>query len=302
MPPTLQLRHDLSDYAFGVAQDEQKVIELANLLAPVVETGAKKITYALFNEENTFQVYNAARGLSAKSQRILFGADTANADLQTNGLEIPIDDQEMPEAAGAKTALEQAKVKTLVTTSYNSHLASVVAIAKAGVNVVAKIGNWSDPNVDPIAELDAQLVEISRYRTPTCIIMDVGAWLIAKNNPLVTKRFIAAGFTLEMFASQLVVPGIKIELTSVAFNTLGFANAAQAKKGALGSEVWITCNSPAPSLFDPSFMKTFSVSGNLFGGVRQYRDETVHSEIYDLDWHAMPVVVSTKLVRRIGVS
>ena len=304
MTVNLQMNKALSDYAFGVAQDEAKILELANILAPPVVTGAKHVNYAVFNSDNAYQTYNATRGLSSKRTRILFGAGNGTVDLVTNGLEIPIDDQEIEDAGEDKvaTALQQAKVLTLVRSAYLSHLSAVVTAAQASVTAVANKGNWSSANVDPIAEIDSQLVAISRYMTPTSILMDVGAWQIAKNNPNVSKRFIAAGFTLDMFASQLVVPNLKIVLTSISFNSLGFGNAAQTKKGALGTECWISCNSVGPTLYDPSFMKTFTVSKEMFGGIKEYRDEPVASQVYVLDWHAKPVVVASNLVSRIAVS
>ena len=300
----LQMNVALSDYAFGVAQDEAKILDLANLLAPPVITGAKHVNFAKFNADNAFQTYNATRGLSSKRTRILFGADNAKVDLNTNGLEIPLDDQEVDDAGGqaVSAALQQAKVLTLVRSAYLSHLANVVSVAQAAITPVVKVGNWSNPNVDPIKEIDDQLVAISRFMTPTTLIMDVAAWNIAKNNPQVVKRFIAGGFTLEMFASQLVVPTLKIELTSVSFNSLGFGNASQDKAAALGTECWISCTSRAPTLYDPSFMKTFTVKAEMFGGIKEYRDEPVASQVYVLDWHAVPAVVASNLVRRIKVS
>ena len=302
--PNLQMNVALTQYAFGVAQDEAKILELANLLAPPVVTGAKHVNYAVFHADNAFQTYNASRGLSSKRTRILFGASNAKVDLTTNGLEIPLDDQEVEDAGGEQVAaaLQQAKVLTLVRSSYLSHLSNVITVAQAGITAVAGKGNWSSANVDPIKEIDDQLVAISRYATPTTMVMDVAAWSLAKNNPNVTKRFIAGGFTLDMFASQLVVPNLKIELTSVAFNSLGFGNAAQTKKGALGAECWISCTSRAPTLYDPSFMKTFTVKAEMFGGVKEYRDEPVASQVYVLDWHAVPAIVASNLVSRISVS
>ena len=302
----LQMNVALSNYASGVADDEAAILELANELAPPVVTGAKHVNFAKFNNDNAYQVYNATRGISGKRTRILFGAENSGkVDLATNGLEVPLDDQEALDAGGegpAFTVLQQSKVLTLVRSAYKSHLATVIAVAQAGVTPMVKVGNWSNPNVDPIAELDAALVQIARYMTPTSIVMDVSAWAKAKNNPLVKARFIAAGFTLEMFAAQLVVPNIKIKLTSQAFNSLGFGNAAQSKRAALGCECWISCNSPNPTPYDPSFMKTFTVNSEMFAGVKEYRDDTIASQVYVLDWHAQPVIVAPQLVARITVS
>lgn len=300
--PTMILRADLSDYAFGVAQDEAAILRLANALAPVVATGTSKVTYATFHNDNAFQVYNARRGLSAKAQRILFGADTANADLAPNALEIPMDDHERPENGAAVTPLEQAKVRTLVSSAYLSHANEVVTIAKAGINAVSGKGVWTNANTDPIDQIDEQIEALARYGMPNKLVMDIGAWRIAKNNPLVKARFTSKGFTLQDFASQLLNPSIEIELTQVGINTYGFANASQVKKAVLGSEVWIFHTSASPTQYDPSFMKTFAVRGELFTGVMQYREDSSRSDIYALDWTAKPVVVSSSLAKRIAIT
>jgi len=309
--PIPSLTQSLQDYAFGVAQDLQAILELANALAPIVVTGAKHIKYATFNSDVMYQAPVAKRGLGAKRERIIMQGSATTVDLSTKGLEIGIDDQEWPEMAvgtdGGATKpamiLQQAKIMELINLSYLSHVNEVVTVAKAGVTAAAGIGNWSSANVDPIAEIDAQLLNIARFRKPNQIIMDVGAWKLIKNNPLVNKRWIASGGpTLEQFAGVLLIPDIKIILTPVAINTLGLGNASQSKKGIINNEVWCMYNSPTPSVFDSSFMKTFSVNKELFGGIAEYRDEGSASQVYYADWHAMPALVSTSLVARIAAS
>jgi hypothetical protein len=300
--PTLNLRSDLSDYAFGVAQDEIKVLSLANMLAPVVETGAAHIQYAVFNSDNAFQSYNARRGLSGKAQRILFGADTATADLSPNALEIPIDDHERDTAGDGFGALEKAKTKSLVLNGYLAHCREVVAVAQAAIAAVANKGVWSNANTDPVDQLDEQIEALARYGMPNKLVMDIGAWRVAKNHPLVKARFNAKGFTLADFASQLLNPSIEIELTAVGINTYGFANAAQVKKAVLGAEVWIFHSSTAATPYDPSFMKTFATKASLFEGVSTYRDDSTRSDVYALDWTAKPTVVSTVMAKRLVIT
>jgi len=299
--PTSTVRQDLTDYAAGVAQDEAKILKLANALAPVVETGSTLVQYNTFNIDNAFMVYNSRRGLSGKAQRIAFGAGAANVDLAPNALEVPLDDEERKR--GAIQPLEFAKTKTLVNNGYLSHCREVVLTAQAGSAAQAGVGVWSGANIDPVDELDAQIEALARFGMPNRIVMDIGAWRIAKNNPLVKKRFTGGkGFTLADFASQLLNPNIEIELTDVGFNTYGFDNASQGKRAMLGTEVWIFHTSVSPSQYDPSFMKTFATKANLFDGVWTYRDDTVRSDIYCLDWTAKPVVVSSLLARRLSIT
>jgi hypothetical protein len=299
---TLNLRQDLTDYAFGVAQDEAKVLALANAIAPVVPTGSSLVTYATFNGDNAFQAYNARRGVGGKAQRVLFGADTGTVDLGANALEIGIDDQERERAGGAFSILEQAKVKSLVLNAYLSHAKEVVTVFQAGVAAQAGKGKWSEANVDPIDQIDEQIDAIARYGMPNRLILDIGAWRLAKNNPLVKARFAGKGFGLQDFASQLLNPSIQIELTAVGINTYGAFNASSTKKALLGSECIVMHSSDAPTPYDPSAVKTFATRAELFAGVSTYRDDATRSDIYALDWTAKPVVISALLARRITVS
>ena len=301
--PTSTVRQDLTDYAFGVAQDEAKVLALANALAPVVETGSTLVQYNTFNTDNAFQVYNARRGLSGKAQRMAFGASSANADLSANALEIPMDDEERKRGNANVQVLEYAKTKSLVLSGYLSHCREVVLTAQAGIAATAAVGNWSSANIDPVDELDAQIEALARYGMPNRIVMDIGAWRIAKNNPLTKKRFTGGkGFTLADFAAQLLNPNIQIELTDVGFNTYGFDNTTGGKRAMLGTEVWVFHTSVSPSQYDPSFMKTFATRASLFDGVWTYRDDSCRSDIYCLDWTSKPVVVSTELARRLSIT
>jgi len=292
----------LSDYAFGVAADMAATLALANALAPVVETGVTNVQYVDFNEDNAFQKYNARRAIGAKRTRILFGASESSVILGANGLEIPIDDQQKLRAGDSFSALEQATAKTLVTLGYNSHLSEVATVLKAGVSAVSGKGNWSSANVDPIDEIDEQIEEIARYGMPNMLTLDIGAWRLAKNNPKVKGRFSAKGFTLQDFAGQLLNPGIKVNLTAVGLNTYGFSNAAQTKTAALGAECWVHHTLETPTAFDPSMAKTFATRKELFNGVGIYRDESCASDVYFIDWTALPKVISTKLGRRLAVS
>jgi hypothetical protein len=300
--PTLQLRADLTDYAHMVAQDEQRTLELAKELAPVVETGSSLVTFAKFDDDNAFQVYNAKRGIGGVAKRISFGASTDTVDLSANALEIGIDDGERLKAGGAQTLLEQAKTKTLVCSGYNSHLSSVITVLKAGVSAVAGKGNWSDANVDPIDEMDEQITAIARYMMPNKIIMDIGALRKLKNHPKVTKRFTAKGFTVADVLGQLINPSLKLHITSASFNSYGFDNANQDKTAALGAEVWLCYNSDSATPYDPSFAKVFATRADLFDGVNMYREDQTRSDILALDWVAQPKLISTLLVRRLVIT
>ena len=303
------LNQAMTDYAAGVAQDEQSRMELIRVLAPTVVTGAMLINYVKYDDDNMFQVLKTRRGVGGRAKRMEFAGDPVTLELSPNSLEIPLDDIERKRAgaameggAAALNTLVQAKTKTVVVTAYNSHLQEVISAYTDNVTAEAGLGKWLDPNVDPIDEIDGILVDLSRYMTPSHLVMDVGVWRVIKNHPKVRARFIAAGFTLDMVMGQLAVPTIKPVISTVAFNTLGFRNASQTKKGVLAGELFALYNSASPTQYDAAAFKTFSTTDNLFAGVFEYRDEPTRSDVYSLDWDAYVKQTSTKLVKRITVT
>lgn len=304
------LNQAMTDYAAGVAQDEQSRMDLIRVLAPTVVTGSMLINYIKYNDDNMFQVIKTRRGVGGRAKRMEFGGDPVTLELSPNSLEIPLDDIERKRAAStaeggaaALNTLVQAKIKTVVLTAFNSHLQEVISAYTDNVTAEANKGKWSDASVDPIDEIDNVLVDLSRYMTPSHLVMDVGVWRVIKNHPKVIARFKAtAGVTLDLVMGLLAVPTIKPVITSVAFNSLGFGNASQTKKGALAGELFALYNSASPTQYDASAFKTFSTTENLFAGVFEYRDEATRSDVYSLDWDAQVKQTSTKLVKRITVT
>lgn len=304
------LNQAMTDYAAGISQDEQARQELIRVLAPTVVTGAMLINYVKYDDDNMFQRVKTRRGVGGRAKRMEFAGDPVTLELSPNSLEIPLDDIERRRAAAgaeggaaALNTLIQAKTKTVVVTAYNSHLGEVIDAYTSNVTADDKKGDWANPNVDPIDEIDDILVALSRYMTPSHLVMDVGVWRVLKNHPKVIARFKAtAGVTLDAVMGLLAVPTVKPVISTVAFNTLGFRNAAQGKKGVLAGELFAFYNSASPTQYDASAFKTFSSTENLFSGVFEYRDEGVRSDVYSLDWDAQVKQTSTKLVKRITVA
>jgi hypothetical protein len=81
----------------------------------------------------------------------------------------------------------------------------------------------------------------------------------------------------------------------------GVGATTQTFKSVLGGKVYIHYTSAMPSVYDPSFMKTFAQSANLFTDIYTYREEP-HLTWYENDWTAQVVVVASTLCRSITVT
>ena len=308
MPISMTLRQDLTDYAFGLLPDFQHLLDLADLFAPRVPTGTTTGRYTIFNSAQAFLAYDADRGLGGTAQRIKFGADVGTFDATPKALEVGIDDEERNRAGEAGfPLLERAKTRTLVSNACVSHLNKVMTVVSAGVAAVANRGVWSDPNTDPLAELDEQMEAILNATgiLPNNIAMDFGPWRKLRNHPKVRSRMPGAARavpSMDDIAAMLTAPNVKMTLATARKATAGFKNTDDSKTAILGSNAYLFYSSPAADQYDPSFCKAFSVRPEQLTAVRTYRDETVRSDILALDWSNDIEVVSASLARRLAIT
>jgi hypothetical protein len=309
-PNNVQVRKDLTDYAFGIMQDARAALAVANLLAPVVPTGGTSGLFNKFDTSGAFKAYAAAvarRAVGGHAQEIGLLSDTANYNVKPNGLRIKMDAFEKTQAGGAVALLEQSKTRTLTIASYLSYLAAVVAVIKAAVSATNGKGNWADPNVDPIHELNDQVkaVYLASGIVPNNVAMDFGAWCVLSGNPNVIKRMPGADIaavTPVRVQGMLVAPNAKITVVETAGLTGGgLGNASATKQGILGGSVLTYFNATAATPYDPSFCKTFSPSASLFTEVYTYREEP-HFDWFESDWEDDIQVVSSLLCKRIDVT
>jgi len=295
----------LKNYAFGVAQDVKTT--LADFIAPRVPVGVASGQFKKFDEKNAFQVYETQRAVGGKAKRIEFEATDGTFNCAANALELPIDDQERERAGSADSALEEAKVRTLVINAALAREKKVFGLVKTAVSAVASKGVWSsDATADPIDELDEQIVAIATATglMPNRMVIGLGAWRILKNHASVLKRqqgVESKGLSLAGFASMLLNPAIDIRVGVMGYDANKMGKAAS-KANVVGSEIFLFHGSDNPTQYDPGFAKTFSIGANSVEAVRQYRDEGCRSDIVAVDWSEDVQVVSTICAKRITVS
>jgi len=307
LPNNITVRQDLTAYAFALMPDVAMVNGLANLLAPVVPTGAMVGRYNIFSDLNSFRTYaSSSRAIGGQSNAINFLSDTADFSAKPSGLRISIDNVERVQAGAMVNLMEQGKVRTLTLACANSRLANVISTVKAGVAATAGKGTWTNPNTDPIVEIDSQIEAIwnATGMLPNTILMDFGAWLKLKDNPNIRDRMPGADLAVvntDRMSALLAVPGIRVVVSEVAMYANRTAEAANTKSGALAGSCLIFYSSPMASQYDPSFCKTFSPSTTLFTDVFTY-EEQPHLTWYENNWTDVVKVVGSALARRIDVA
>lgn len=297
----------LTNYAYGLAQDLSS--SLAEFIAPTVVVPATIGQYKKYDDKNAFQVFDTSRAIGGGATRLKFEATDPAYNCKPQALEIPIDDAER-DAAGdeqvAQQALEESKVQTVLSTAVISHEDKVISTIKGAVSAVASVGVWSNPaNNDPVVEIDAQIKAIATAtgRMPNRIVFGLGAWAYFRQHSKVLARFPnaeVAGVSIEQARGLFLNPSIEIRVGVLVKDTK--FGAASAKTNIVGDEVFIFFASPSPTIYDPSFAKSFTGKRGGVTAVRSYRDESARSDIEAVDWSEDIQVVGTALVKRITVT
>jgi hypothetical protein len=294
----------LSNYAFGIAQDLRSA--LAHFIAPQVPTGASAGQFKKFDDKNAFQVYETLRALGGPNKRIQFAATDPFFNCKPRGLEIAIDDHEREKAGDHQQQLEEAKTKTLVSTTTLSHENDVLTKVLADVAAVGGKGVWSDADIDPVDELDEQIEAIATATgmMPNRIVFGLGAWRVFRNHAKVKARQPGAdliGITTEQAARMTLNPGLDVRVGMLSKDTKKFG-AAKNAVNLVGAEVLLFFGQDNPTQYDPSFAKTFTPVAGAVDAVMQYRDEGNNSDVFKTNWSDDIQVVSTALARRITLS
>lgn len=294
----------LTNYAQGYAQDAASA--LADFIAPRVPTGIAHGQYMRYSEKNDFQVYDTSRAMGGSRKRIEFAADSPYFNCAPQGLEATIDDHERALAGDSVLNLQQAKIRTVISSATLSHESKVFTAVKAAKAATGSVGIWSSASNDPIADIDAQIQSIAEEtgRMPNRILFGLSAWAIFRNHAKVIARQPGAaliGLTYSQGAQMMLNPGIELRVGVLSADATKFG-ATKSASNIVGGEVFIFFASDAPSQYDPSFAKTFCVEASMVGAVKEYREERAASDVYAIDWTEDIQVVAAGAGRRITLS
>ncbi len=259
--------------------------------------------YKSFDDKNTFQVVDTSRAVGGPAKRLEFAASDPTYNCLPQALEIAIDDHERDEAGeGDPLRLEEAKTQTLVSSAITSHEAKVFGLVTA-LPAALTLNLATD---DPIAKLDEQieLLATDTGRLPNRMVIGLPLWNRLRNNAKVIARFPGAasvGVTMAQFASLLLNPSIEIRVGILAKDTAKLGG-AKANVNIVGQQLVMFHASASPTLYDPSFMKTFRLRRGGVDVVRTYREDSARSDILAVDWSEDIRVTSSVCARKIGAS
>jgi hypothetical protein len=152
---------------------------------------------------------------------------------------------------------------------------------------VTNAGKWSDPNVDPIAKLDAVVSEFAdRYGViPNRMILALANWVTLRNHPEVIKRQPGAaniGINLAQLSAMLALP-VEFRVDDCYIGTTGFGSSTDVKAAKTIGYAMLFLAQNVASTDDPSWLKTTRRTASGFNGIRKYRDESCNSDVFFLE-------------------
>jgi hypothetical protein len=139
---------------------------------------------------------------------------------------------------------------------------------------------------------------------PNRLVIGLPLWNKLRNHAKVIARFPGAasvGVTMAQFASLLLNPSIDIRVGILA-KDLAKLGAAKTNQNIVGQQLVVFHANPSPTLYDPSFMKTFRLRRGGVDVVRTYRDDSARSDILAVDWSEDIRVTSPVCARKVTAS
>jgi len=309
------INYQLTNYAQGLWNDLDQALAMAERLAPTTNVPGATGQFKKFDDKNSFLPQKTERALGGDPVILKFNATDDNYACKPQALEVRVDKTE-DQAAGSDGAdlaselLDQGKIRALVNQKALSHVKDVSDFVIANTTAIAGKGGWDSPDIDPIDEINDQLLAISQDCGSTMnvkITMDLGVWSVLRKNPKVkTRAAFDAGPTLQAISlAQLkaaLLYDVDIMAANVVYDTTRL-DQTSSKKRVMQGTLLIHYSVPNATLYDASAFKTFTVGAS--GPVAAVRTYVAPNQLYRghiVDWSRDIKKTSSLSIRRIDVA
>lgn len=307
------INYELTNFAAGKLNEEStsEANSLALRLAPIVQVPGATGQYKLFDDINAFQIYNTARATGGDPTRIEFAASDPTYACKPHALEVTIDEWERSQAGDSPLAqklLDQGKVGALVAAAAKADAKDVVDTVLANTTAVSDRGNWASADIDPIDQIDEQLLALSLAvgsKANINIDMDLSAWYALRSNAKVKARVAAnqvTPITREQFVASLLFP-MNFNASSIVYHSTKLGQATQTKARLLNAVCLIYVSVPNASVYDASAFKRFSQGmGTPMGNVRSWQNPNGLYEGHLLTWNKDIKQTSSVAIKRLNIT
>lgn len=296
----------LKEYAQGAAMSAKAPI--ADFLAPTVNVPTTTGQFKRYSEKNRFRIPNTRRSPGGRAVVLGFDADDATFNCTPNSLDVPVE----REAASQEEFEAQFRYASDIVSGVGSlaHEKTVIdkALAAAG-NGTAKTWNAS---ADPIADLDEQILAVlkaAKYGSlmSVGVLFGANAFRIFKNNPSVRSSFPMGNPKAgnKAVVTQDSVPSLLIGNPEVQTSFMVYDDAVEGKaediKFLLDTSILIFARMANPNPYDPSFMKTFRLSGKWMVPGSYQRDDG-RAQVAKFDWSEDVQTTNSAAIARLVIS
>lgn len=295
----------LTTYAQGVAQDIDT--SDADFLSPQVPVATSTGYYKSWSAKDLLQMPETERPIGGKPNRITFAASDPTYNCTPHGLEAVVDDEERPAGQdNSPVSIDEVKIRGVVDASRRARLNRVLTTIRASVSAQSGRGQWSDPDKDPIAEIDEQIFNIAKTTgiLPNRMWIDMIAWNKLAHHPKVIARQPGAEVvnmnTVKLQSMLSNNPALEIKVGVAVYDQNKRGNSKNATFIGNG-DVFVFYANPMPTVFDPSFAKTFGKGLAGIDQVKTYREEPTN-DVHAVLWSEQNKVTTSDVARRITVS
>lgn len=307
------LNYQLTAYAQGLWNDLADVVKLAERLSPTTPVPGSTGQFKKFNDKNSFRRPKTARALGGDPQLISFEASDDTFACKPQALEVRVDlaeDQAAGNAGGEVQTqlLDQGKIRALLNQQALGHVGDVVDAVIANTTAEAGLGNWDNPDIDPIDQLDQVLLALTKdcgSSQNIKVTMDIASWNLLRNHPKVkvrTQFTQVANLTAEQLAQILIIP-VDLMIANIVNDTAALGVTAN-KSRIMSGTCLLHYSVPNATLYDPSAFKCFTVGapGSFVGNVRTYQAPNMLWRAHLVDWSRDIKQTSSLSMRRVNVS
>jgi hypothetical protein len=306
------LNYQLTAYAQGLWNDLADVVKLAERLAPTTPVPGATGQFKKFDDKNSFLPEKTARAIGGDPTVMAFSATDDAYNCKPQALEVRVDKIERQQAgdAGGEAAvqlLDEGKIRALLNKVALGHVMDVSTYVLANTTAVAARGNWSNPDIDPIDQLDEQLLAIAQDCGSTQnvkVTMDIASWNALRNHPKVKTRTQftqVPNISLEQLNNALIYP-VDLMAANVVYDTTRLGQTSN-KARVLSSVCLIHYSIPGATVYDASAFKCFTVGPSApVGNVFTYQAPNQLWTGHLVDWSRDIKQTSSLSVRRLNIN
>lgn len=277
------------------AQGYRHPDHVGSLLFPLVDVMQRGGNILEFGKES-FKRYNVRRAPGADAKRITFGYEGKPFRLVQDSVDVPVPREAVDDAMtvpGVDLLLRAStvamRVMTLPLECEQAALATDPASYDSDHRLDLAGGDeWSEPEIDPVAAIDAarEAIRATTGIYPNVMVIGATAWPALKNNPKIVDR---VKYTSRDSLTAEIVANV------LGFERLGIGKAVTADAAGAFADVWgnvavIAYAPQGPSAIEePSFGYTYRLRGHPFVD-KAWFDNSARSWVISANYERLPVM------------